>query len=91
MVGLLLFPQWRLWVIIHFNYFNFSKSLDIYTDLAQKANYDTNIHNYKACCLYALCRYKEAYDEANKGFQNELNVKNKISLNFYNLNLNRQE
>jgi len=24
--------------------------------------------------MYALCRYKEAFDEANKGFQNELNV-----------------
>ena len=43
------------------------------------ANYDTNIHNYKACCLYALCRYKEAFEEANKGFNNELNVNNQLS------------
>lgn len=52
--------------------------MDIYSDLALMANYDTNIHNYKACCLYALCRYKEAFEEANKGFNNELNVKKLI-------------
>jgi len=53
--------------------------LDIYSDLALMANYDTNIHNYKSCCLYALCRYKEAFEEANKGFNNELNVNNQLS------------
>jgi hypothetical protein len=63
--------------------------------LAQLANYDTNIHNYKACCLYALCRYKEAFEEAIKGFQNELNVKNKIikinKIKKFKLYLNRLE
>jgi hypothetical protein len=32
------------------------------------------MHTNKACCLYALGRYKEAYDEAKKGVESELNV-----------------
>ncbi len=39
-----------------------------------KQGYDLNLHTYKACCFYALCRYKEALDEAKKGLSSELNV-----------------
>ncbi len=70
MARILLFSQWRLWVNINYT----SKSLDIYTDLTKKQNYDLNIHTFKACCLYALYRYKEAFEEANKGIDNDLNV-----------------
>jgi hypothetical protein len=51
-----------------------SRSLDIYSDLTKKTNYDQSMHTNKACCLYALGRYKEAYDEAKKGVESELNV-----------------
>ena len=51
-----------------------SKALDVYTELSKKPNYDINIHTNKACCLYALARYKEAFEEAKKGSNTELNV-----------------
>ena len=40
----------------------------------KKQGYDLNYHTYKGCCLYALCRYKEALDETRKGLSSELNV-----------------
>lgn len=30
-------------------------------------DYDKNLHIYKGCCLYALCKYDEAKREASKG------------------------
>lgn len=30
-------------------------------------DYDKNIHNYKACCYYALMNYEEAKKEIKKG------------------------
>jgi hypothetical protein len=79
MAGILLFSQWRLRVIFFYNSIIFiflpnSKALDVYTELSKKPNYDLNIHTNKACCLYALARYKEAFDEAKKGSNSELNV-----------------
>lgn len=57
-------------IIYNFN----SKSLEIYSELAKKNNYDQNIHSYKSCCLYALCRYKEALEEANLAPSSQLTV-----------------
>jgi len=42
------------------------KAMDIYDELMKRSDYDKNIHSYKACCLYALCSYKEAKVEAQK-------------------------
>lgn len=40
--------------------------MDIYDELMKRNDYDRNIHSFKACCLYALCSYKEAKAEALK-------------------------
>ena len=40
--------------------------MDIYDELMKRSDYDKNIHGFKACCLYALCSYKEAKQEALK-------------------------
>lgn len=45
----------------------FSKSLSIYTYWSGKQNCDPILFTYKACCLYSLGKYKEAYDEADLG------------------------
>ena len=34
--------------------------MDIYDELMKRQDYDKMLHNYKACCQYALCNYKEA-------------------------------
>ena len=43
---------------------DYKKSMDIYDDLMKRNDYDTNIHAYKACCLYALDEFKQAKIEA---------------------------
>jgi hypothetical protein len=48
--------------------------MDVYSDLMKKSGYDLNLHTFRACCLYALCRYKEAFEDAKKGLPSELNV-----------------
>lgn len=40
--------------------------MDIYDELIKRNDYDKNIHSFKACCLYALCSFKEAKTEALK-------------------------
>ena len=40
--------------------------MDIYDELIKRNDYDQNVHTFKACCLYALCQYKEAKTEAEK-------------------------
>jgi intraflagellar transport protein 56 len=45
---------------------DYKKSIDIYNSLIAKDGYDKVIHAYKACCLYGLCQYKEAKEEASK-------------------------
>ena len=40
--------------------------MDIYDEIMKRSDYDRNIHAFKACCLYALCSYKEAKQEALK-------------------------
>ena len=46
--------------------------MDVYDDLMKRPDYDRNIHAYKACCMYALCNYKEAKNEASKAEDSDL-------------------
>ena len=46
--------------------------MDIYDELMKRNDYDRNIHAFKACCMYALCNYKEAKAEAKKAEDSEL-------------------
>jgi intraflagellar transport protein 56 len=46
--------------------------MDVYDDLMKRNDYDRNIHAYKACCMYALCNYKEAKAEAVKAEESDL-------------------
>jgi len=39
---------------------DYKKAMDIYDELMKRPEYDTSLHAYKACCMYALCEYKEA-------------------------------
>ncbi len=50
--------------------------MDIYDELMKRPDYDRNLHSYKACCLYALCSYKEAMVEAQKA--EEAGLKNRL-------------
>ena len=52
------------------------KALDIYDELMKRPDYDRNIHAFKACCLYALCIFKEAKQEALKA--EESGLKNRL-------------
>ena len=56
--------------------------MDIYDELLKKPNCDLNLHTYKACCLYALCKFKEGFEEAKKGIPNELNNRIRFHLAF---------
>jgi len=47
----------------YFHNGDYKKAFEAYDEALKKEN-DANIHAYKACCLYALCQYKEAEDEA---------------------------
>ena len=53
-------------------FYSLRKCMDIYDELMKREGYDLNIHCYKACCLYALCNYKEAKVEAEKASDSEL-------------------
>lgn len=65
----------QLWLAYsYFHNGDFPKALQIYTDLTKRPNYDLSIHTFKACCLYALCKFKEGLEEAKKGPSTELNV-----------------
>ena len=59
---------------------DYKKAIDIYDDLMKRPNYDKNIHAYKACCMYALCSYKDAKVEAEKAEDSEL--KNRLLFQF---------
>jgi intraflagellar transport protein 56 len=45
---------------------NYQKAIEIYDGLMNQQDYDRNLHSYKACCMYALCDYKDAKEEALK-------------------------
>ena len=51
---------------------DYKKTMDIYDELMKRENYDRDLHAFKACCLYALCQYKEAKVEADKASSSEL-------------------
>mmetsp|Transcript_8890 Transcript_8890/g.18956 ORF Transcript_8890/g.18956 Transcript_8890/m.18956 type:complete len:504 (-) Transcript_8890:134-1645(-) len=53
-----------------FAYFHngeYRKAMGLYDELMGKPGYDQALHVYKACCLYALCEYESAREEAEKG------------------------
>ena len=50
----------------------FRRAMDIYDELMKRDNYNKELHAYKACCLYALCNYKEAKVEAEQADASEL-------------------
>jgi intraflagellar transport protein 56 len=57
-------PRLLMWLAYsYFHNGDYKKSLDIYEEAMKKEN-DLSIHAYKACCLYALCQYPEAEEEA---------------------------
>lgn len=75
--------QNRLWLAYaYFHSGDFPSALSIYNELTKKQSYDLEIHNYKACCLYALCKYKEGLEEAKKGKDSPLNTRIKFHLAF---------
>lgn len=53
--------------------------MEIYTEWCKKPNSDPILNTYVACCLYALGKYKESYNEAEKGPKNE-ELTNRIRL-----------
>lgn len=46
----------------YFHNGDYKRALETYGEAMKKEN-DLHIHAYKACCLYALCQYKEAEEE----------------------------
>jgi intraflagellar transport protein 56 len=46
--------------------------MDLYDELMKRNDYDRNLHSFKACCMYALCNYKEAKIEVQKSDDSEL-------------------
>ncbi len=45
--------------------------MDVYDELMKRNDYDRNIHSFKACCMYALCNYKEGGAQ-NKWFEESM-------------------
>ena len=73
----------QLWLAYaYFHSGDFPKALQIYNELLKKPNCDPNIYTYKACCLYALCKFKEGLEEAKKGVPTELNNRVRFHLAF---------
>ena len=72
MACLCLLSQWRLQVRV---VLNGRKVIQIYDDMMRKADYDKNLHVYKACCYYALTQYDEAKRECLKAPESPLQVR----------------
>lgn len=49
---------------------DYKKAIDTYDELMRGHDYDKNLHLYKACCLYAECKFKEAKAECEKAGDN---------------------
>ena len=63
----------KLWgAYLQFHLGEYHKSIDIYNQLMRKPKYDKQLHIYKAVCLYALCKYEDAREEAFKGPESSL-------------------
>jgi len=58
----------------YFHNGDYKKAYDSYEEAMKKAQ-DENIHAYMACCLYALCQYNEAEEEAKKAPDSPLKVR----------------
>jgi len=59
-------PHLLTWLsFCYFHNGDYKKAIDSY-DEALKKEGDKAIHVYKACCMYALCQYQEAEEEAQK-------------------------
>ena len=56
---------------------DYKKAMDIYDELMKRNDYDTNLHAYKACCLYALDEFKQAKAEAQKADEDS-ELKNRL-------------
>jgi intraflagellar transport protein 56 len=54
----------------YFHNGDYRKAIDTYDDLMRGHDYDKNLHLFKACCLYAECRYKDAKKECEKAGDN---------------------
>lgn len=54
---------------------NLRKAIDTYDDLMKREGYNEDLHVYKSCCLFALCKYDEAKEECEKGKDSDLKVK----------------
>lgn len=71
MAGIRCVPQWRLQV----TRLNLRKAIDTYDDLMKREGYNEDLHVYKSCCLFALCKYDEAKEECEKGKDSDLKVR----------------
>lgn len=47
----------------YFHNGDYKKAIDTYDELMRNRDYDRNLHLYKACCLYAEYKFKEAKEE----------------------------
>ncbi|CAJ1352160.1 unnamed protein product [Effrenium voratum] len=68
-------PRLLMWLAYsYFHNGDYKKALDAYDDAMRKEN-NPSIHVYKACCLYALCQYQEAEEEAKKAPDSSLKTR----------------
>lgn len=68
-------PHLLMWLAYcYFHTGDYTKAADAYDDALKKEN-DANIHCYKACCLYALCKYEEAEEAAAKAPESALQAR----------------
>lgn len=51
---------------------DYKRAMEIFDELMKRPDYDRSIHAFKACCMYALCNYREAKLEAEKADSSEL-------------------
>lgn len=54
----------------YFHNGDYKKAMDTYEDLMRNQDYDRNLHLFKACCLYAEYKFKEAKTECERAGDN---------------------
>merc|ERR1719252_241860 len=60
-------PSLQHWLgFCYFHNGDYRKAIDLYDEVLVSKESDPVVHTYKACCLYALCLYQEAEEEAKK-------------------------
>merc|ERR1719359_313339 len=58
-------PSLQHWLgFCYFHNGDYRKAIDLYDEVLMSKDADPVVHVYKACCLYALCLYTEAEEEA---------------------------